>query len=153
MNKSKVTRPIVLAFIGVMLVFSVTATIVFAVSGGPWYKNGATMAGSHSTTWINPSSRSMSSYSTATTPRGVIQQLVADAYLLDRCRNQNGTWDIWKQYGFDVKSASWSYNSGTTYAQGGYQNCVYGHEYRNLSHHTFIDSGFGLAEYYTLESP
>lgn len=149
MGISRITQPVAILVI-VGLVFAVTIGVVFAASGS-WYKNGSSMSGSHSTNWISPNDREMWSSSNAQTPRGVIEQIFADARLEDRCANSDGTWQTWwYQYGYGNSSASWAYSSGTAYARGTYQNCQYGHQYRNRSLHYFYDSGFGLNENYWL---
>lgn len=134
------------ALLVVGMIFTATVGVALAASGS-WYKNRTSMSGSHSTNWIQPLDREMWSSSSAQTPRGVIEQIFADARLEDRCANADGTWQAWYQYGYGNKSASWAYRSGTAYARGTYQNCVYGHQYRNRSLHHFYDQGFGLNEY------
>lgn len=129
----------------------ITVSVVSAASGA-WYKNGAQMSGQHSTLYINPLDKSMTSSSAAQTPRGAIQLLMADARLEDRCRNQNGSWRPWRQLAYGNRSASWAYTSGSAYARGTYQNCAYGHEYRNKSLHHFYDPAFGLNQNYWLQT-
>lgn len=148
MRISRITQPLAILLI-VGLACAATIGVAFAASGS-WYKNGSSMSGSHSTNWISPNDREMWSSSNAQTPRGVIEQIFADARLEDRCANSNGTWQAWSQYGYGNSSASWAYSSGTAYARGTFQNCQYGHQYRNRSLHHFYDSGFGLNEYYWL---
>lgn len=146
MRISRITQPVAILVI-VGLAFAATIGVTFSASDS-WYKNGSSMSGSHSTNWINPMSREISSSSNAQTPRGVIEQIFADARLEDRCANLDGTWQAWSLYGYDNSSAAWAYNSGTAYDLGTYQNCQYDHQYRNRSLHHFYDSGFGLNENY-----
>jgi len=123
-----------------------------ATRSGSWSKNGATMSGSHTTTWIQPKDRGMQSVSNAQTPRGVIQYIFVDSSLQDRCQNPNGTWQSWQQFGYAVNDANWAYSSGTATARGTYQDCAVNHQYRSISRHIFVDSGFGLNETKTLTS-
>ncbi len=146
MRISRITQLVAILVI-VGLAFAATIGVTFSASDS-WYKNGSSMSGSHSTNWINPMSREISSSSNAQTPRGVIEQIFADARLEDRCANLDGTWQAWSLYGYDNSSAAWAYNSGTAYDLGTYQNCQYDHQYRNRSLHHFYDSGFGLNENY-----
>jgi len=148
MRISRITQLVAILVI-VGLAFAATIGVTFSASDS-WYKNGSSMSGSHSTNWINPMSREISSSSNAQTPRGVIEQIFADARLEDRCANLDGTWQAWSLYGYDNSSAAWAYNSGTAYDLGTYQNCQYDHQYRNRSLHHFYDSGFGLNENYWL---
>jgi hypothetical protein len=93
------------ALLVVGMIFTATVGVALAASGS-WYKNGTSMSGSHSTNWIQPLDREMWSSSSAQTPRGVIEQIFADARLEDRCANADGTWQAWYQYGYGNKSAS-----------------------------------------------
>lgn len=116
MRISRITQLVAILVI-VGLAFAATIGVTFSASDS-WYKNGSSMSGSHSTNWINPMSREISSSSNAQTPRGVIEQIFADARLEDRCANLDGTWQAWSLYGYDNSSAAWAYNSGTAYDQG-----------------------------------
>ncbi len=135
----------------VISLFLVSIGVSSATSGN-WYTNPVSMAGNNTITWPSSQTR-LTSYSTASSPSGVIGSIYADVRLNDRCRRADQSWEAWQQYGFNNRSATFANNSGTADTQGFYQNCTYGHQYDNKSYHSFVDSGFGINEGHFLIAP
>jgi len=149
MQLTSIKRMTILLMTTIFLLTS--ATLVLAVSG-TWYSNGYTMYGNHNhVAWINPLDRKVSGSSSTPSPQP-IDSIYVDVRLEDRCKNSDGTWQSWHQYGFKNKYASSTFTTGTIYAQGTYQNCIYGHEYRNKSLHSYNDASPYLNQSHWLQS-
>lgn len=144
MKRAIVHQAVAFLILGGVLITSVGVALAVTDT---WYKNGSSMTGYHEhDAWIEPLQRRAKGKSSAQTPRGVIQHVYGDVRLQDRCKNADGSWQSWYEYGFGNDSADWAYSTDTYYGQGTYQDCFYGHQYRNKSYHYFYDSGFGLNE-------
>lgn len=134
-----------IAFVLALIALILSARLVYAISGN-WSRNGCNMSGEHKHSWIEPHDLKIEGRSSARTPRGVMQNIYVDVRAEDRCRNPDGTWQPWHMYAYKNKNVTWSYGTGWISAQGRYQDCWYGHDYRNKSLHDFYDEGFGIDE-------
>lgn len=141
----------IIIFFTTIILLHTFANLALAVSG-TWSNNGITMYGNHNhNAWIDPMSRKLVGSSSTPSPQP-ISSIYVDIRLEDRCKNANGTWQSWNQYGFNNKYASSTYTTGTISAQGQYQTCAYGHEYRNRSLHDFDNTFPYLNESHWLQS-
>lgn len=129
--------------LALIVVFIITTSVALAASG-TWSKAGFTMTGSvGNSEWPAILDQRARAQSSAQGP-GPMQQISVLIQMKDRCLSPNGTWLAWNQYAIKSGSASWSYSTGYIYAQGTYQNCFYGHQYRNESTHTFFHSAASI---------
>jgi hypothetical protein len=93
----------------------------------------------HTSAFINLLDKTISGYSSGYVPNGAFDQIYVDVRLQDRCKNADGSWQAWQQYGFNSSQAGNASHSGTASAQGMYQTCQYGHEYKQKSDHWYWD--------------
>jgi hypothetical protein len=118
-----------------------------AVSGG-WYEKFVTMSGYvENDGWWEPLMhriKGQSSASSSQHPQYLVQTITVTIVFKDRCRNSNGSWNAWKQLATNARGVSWATTTGSITAQGQYQNCGFGHEYRNESVHLFVNTATGL---------
>ncbi|MEX2162190.1 MAG: hypothetical protein WD751_09785 [Anaerolineales bacterium] len=135
-----------------LFVLIVNIAGVESVSGS-WSKNGVSMSGNHSASYIQPLDKRIQGSSAAhTPPNGPIDYIFVEVRLEDRCQNANGTWPAWHQFAYNVKAANNAVGSGLSVARGTIQDCIWGHEYRNTSRHIFREQSFSVNETHTLTS-
>ena len=131
----------------VVLATCLSTLSVMAVSGS-WYENSGRMSGyvTNDAWWETRMHRikGASNASTFQHPQYLVQTITVTIIFKDRCQYANGTWAPWQQLASNAKGVSWATTTGEIYAQGQYQNCMYGHQYRNESVHVFVNSSTGL---------
>lgn len=137
------------AFVAAVLltvfILNVVNTAIAANASDSWYKNGATMNGSHSANFVGILDRKIDGNSNVVIPPGTMESITVFVYLYDRCRNQDGTWQAWNPFVETGTSRPWA--TTVSYSgQGTYQNCIYGHQYRNQSVHAFYYPAWSLNE-------
>lgn len=145
MKKLVSYRRYVLVIIGLITVAG-AGTVLAGSDSGQWYKNGATMRGSHNANFVGILDRRIDANSNVTIPTSVIESISVFGYLQDRCANADGTFQPWDQFVATGQSASWA-STVSMSAQGTYQTCTYGpHQYRNKSLHIFQYPSWSLNE-------
>jgi hypothetical protein len=119
---------------------------------GSWSKNNVSMSGTHTATWIQPPFAKIAE---------LLQRTPAfrnNSVHLCRCTAGRSLserkWSLVKLADLRLsgKSGEQFHVSGNAIAQGQYQDCINGHQYRNTSRHIFNDTVFGLSETHTLTS-
>lgn len=146
----KMKRQMTLATIVLCVtLFLVVREILAASKSGSWYKNGLSMSGYHNADFTGVLDRYMDASSSASSSLGATQYLDVVGLLEDRCKNSNGTWKAWTTFASNAAGRNWS-TSVSIHAQGQYQTCSYGHEYRNRSKHAFQMDSLSVNEYHWL---
>lgn len=135
----------VAAVILTAFILNIVSTAIAASASDSWYKNGATMNGSHSANFVGILDRKIDANSNVVIPPGTMESISVYIYLQDRCRNQDGTWQGWNQFVATGTSRPWA-STVSDSGQGTYQNCIYGHQYRNKSLHLFYYPAWSLNE-------
>lgn len=134
---------------GLIIAFVITTKLALAVTG-TWYQSSYTMTGSLVTaSWPPPLDKETKADSQAAGP-APMQQISVLVQMRDRCKAANGTWYAWKQYKVNNTTKSQAYTTGYMTTRGTYQNCQFGHEYRDESTHTFYQQNFGINRTWTL---
>lgn len=129
--------------------FLLVTEVLAASKSGNWYKNGLSMSGYHNADFAGGLDRYMDASSSASSSLGATQYLDVVALLEDRCKNSNGTWKAWTTFASNAAGKNWS-TSVSVHAQGQYQTCQYGHEYRNKSKHGFRMDALSVNDNYWL---
>ncbi len=121
-----------------------SVSIAYAVSvGNQWFKNGVVMYANNTTLWVDPISKKMTSYSSATT---TLDSIYVDDRLEDRCQNANGSWPAWSMYAYNNKNVANASTTGSVVAQGIYHTCSTSHDYQNSSYHSYYKPSLSINE-------
>ncbi len=149
-TKYRIYQLLVLGGCVIGLLTMITSVVLAGSASDSWTTNGVSMSGSHNADFIGMLDRYIDASSSGHTPTyGVLDYMDVVGLLEDRCKNQNGTWQTWQTFASNSSAAT--YTSGvSTYAQGTYQTCSYGHEYRNKSKHQFKYNLHYVNEYHWL---